>query len=68
MSFEYKTCPRCGAISFYVDTPDGSVIFKVFTNGELKLPRFQELHEEPDIIHCTQCSWEGKIEDLLEEK
>ena len=65
---EYKKCPNCKAIRFYVDNAeDGMVFFRVAQSGQIvssQDPAHPLKVNNISHIYCTTCGWNGTIEEL----
>ncbi len=69
ISNEYKKCPNCKAMKFYVDNEsDGMVFFRVTASGETissqDPPKKLEL-KDVSQIYCISCGWHGILEELI---
>jgi len=67
---QFLRCPRCGVATFYIEKPEGGLVFFKVTFD--KKPVFEN-PSDPDLpdldlstIYCTACAWEGTFSELVE--
>ncbi|WP_163339490.1 hypothetical protein [Desulfopila sp. IMCC35008] len=66
---DYRSCPSCGATSFFSAFNGDKVVFTVSDTGVFIADPdqvFDEVLSDIDIwqIHCSGCVWSGPIHDL----
>lgn len=68
MSQLYKECPICGSKTFFIRIKDKGMQFFNVTSENLVKPTSTSKEITPfsadASFSCTQCSWEGNLNDL----